>query len=339
MEQKANTRTLIIKSPAEIVWDENKVLLSEVEKSILDNKRQLSLSLEKIKNASPNIDVRSRLCGLSVEKKSIEESITAVYNDLRNYIQTCASAINNTNGSLSCTLKLIKLLVMMDNDLYQKLDDELLIGNELRDILKDWCKNNNIKDEEVTALLDASFQRAYTLRNRISNLRNEINSKLNQYSSDIRDIKDELHRTLDTFSTEKAKQRQEIAALLDKKVSEVQAIIESSRHDMSEIETNARNKFIEYSSSIERQHEAYSASLKNYQFETETLIKEFSEKEKQVLLSQQDILAQQINKQKEEFEKELLNLKKSNKKCIIISIVGSSLFATFVSLLLTILFK
>ena len=87
----------------------------------------------------------------------------------------------------------------MEEKVWEKLDDESVQSEVMRNLFKDWCKKNNIKDEQVNDLLEASFQRAYTLRDRINNLKRDIfekfediNRKLEDNSSSVQKIQEDI---------------------------------------------------------------------------------------------------------------------------------------------------
>jgi hypothetical protein len=186
---------VIVKSKPDHLPVNNKVAkkITEISSQIEDDKEKLDNYLEEIQNAEPTIDIGSFLGFLPVPKKGgVESAIYQVYNSLCKHIVTCGNAIRSANGNISNILELIQLLATAEADIYNLIDNQALASNELRILIKEWCKEHGIHDEEVDKLLESSFQRAYTLRDRLNSLKEELYSELNKNKEDVEKILREI---------------------------------------------------------------------------------------------------------------------------------------------------
>lgn len=108
-----------------------------------------------------------------------------LYSDMCGYIRECGSAVKSTNDNLIKTLDLLKILALAEKSLFDHIDDQVVSNNELKDILLDWFKEQGITNDNVKELIETSFQRAYTLRNRINIVRNEYRNELAKFDERI----------------------------------------------------------------------------------------------------------------------------------------------------------
>lgn len=183
---------------------------------------ELQNTLDNLESSSLDIEIKRNFLGC-VKKNSIEKSFENVYSNLSYYIGECGKALQHTNENLGRTIDLIKLLALVEKDLYDQLDYQYVASNEIKTILADWFKKQGIKDEDIQELLEASFQRAYTLRDRLNSLRQEYRENIalcmskmkvfeekyisldNEIAIYIKNTKDALQNALDnnkrTFET------------------------------------------------------------------------------------------------------------------------------------------
>lgn len=159
---------------------ENQVRAYDNEKTVLDfqkeklreklekEKEELEKTLEKINNTSPAINIKRNWFG-TINKDSIEKSLSDVYSSLVGYIVNCGDAIKSSNDNIATILILLQLMAKIESDLYGKLSNNEVATNEFREIMKDWCKQNGMREEAIDKLFETSFTRAYTLRDRINN--------------------------------------------------------------------------------------------------------------------------------------------------------------------------
>ena len=170
--------------------------LKQLSDAIDNGQDDLKVILHHLNESSIEVTIEKNWIGL-VKKSSLEEIIEKVYKNLSSYIVQCGKALQNTNDNLSRSLDLIKLLALVEKDLYKILDDQIVSNNELKDILSDWFKKQGINDNDVRELLESSFQRAYTLRDRLNNFRQEYKSNIANCEKRILDFENK-HNSLDT---------------------------------------------------------------------------------------------------------------------------------------------
>ena len=211
-----------------------KQLSDDIDKGQYD----LEVILHHLNESSIEVTIEKNWIGL-VKKSSLEEIIEKVYKNLSSYIVQCGKALQNTNDNLSRSLDLIKLLALVEKDLYKILDDQIVSNNELKDILSDWFKKQGINDNDVRELLESSFQRAYTLRDRLNNFRQEYKSNIancekrildfeNKYNSLeteiaklIKDSSNKLHVLVNEYEAETKRLYKEFAQSRDDAITDV----------------------------------------------------------------------------------------------------------------------
>lgn len=295
--------------------------ISDISSQIEDDKGQLKYYLNKIKNTKSNVEIGSYI-GFVPKKDDIVESISEVYSTFREYILTCGNAIRSANGNISNLLELIQLLATAEADIYNLIDDQSLASNELRVLIKDWCKEHGIHDEEVDKLLESSFQRAYTLRDRINDLRKDLYEKIDKNNEQIKEL-------LSHYSDYQAKiQEATDSALLSLKTSADERKQDIDKHSF-EKQKELQKCFELLSSSVNKEierGEALKQSIDNKDKEfSERVNLHFSEIGKRERSIEQlsiekteelKTVARDVTEKKDEIEKEvndiLNNLKQTN---------------------------
>lgn len=212
--------------------------LKQLSDDIDNGQDDLKVILHHLNESSIEVTIEKNWIGL-VKKSSLEEIIEKVYKNLSSYIVQCGKALQNTNDNLSRSLDLIKLLALVEKDLYKILDDQIVSNNELKDILSDWFKKQGINDNDVRELLESSFQRAYTLRDRLNNFRQEYKSNIancekrildfeNKYNSLeteiaklIKDSSNKLHVLVNEYEAETKRLYKEFAQSRDDAITDV----------------------------------------------------------------------------------------------------------------------
>lgn len=147
---------------------------------IQDDRDELDEILEDLENSNNSVKITRNWYG-TTNLESIKNAIEEVNANLSHYIGKCGDAICKVNDNQYRTLELIALLATAERDLYEQFDKAAMSTNELRTIIKDWCVQHGINDEEVQKLLDLSFQRSVTLRDRINNLSKDIDNRLSEF--------------------------------------------------------------------------------------------------------------------------------------------------------------
>jgi len=145
--------------------------------SIEVEKRRLDDNLRELNGSFTPIIENEHLWGL-FKTNNYKDSIIGVYDRMRKFSQSTFDAINNTNSNLSLTLDLIKILARTEKDIYEIMDNNNLKIHDIADVIDRICKKNNIKDSKVRDVLEQTFQRSYTLRDRINTLKLNFEERL-----------------------------------------------------------------------------------------------------------------------------------------------------------------
>ena len=236
--------------------------LNEISKKIESDNSELEDCLDEIQNAEPTIDIGSYL-GVIVKKSDVEASIYEVYSSLCDYIVKCGDAIRASNGNVSNILELIQLLTAAEVDLYHLMDNQAIESNELRILIKEWCKKHGIHDDEVDKLLESSFQRAYTLRDRINDLRKDFYEKIDKYNEQIRELQSH-------YSDYQAK----IQEATDSAILSLRASAEKKMHDID-------NQSIEKQKELQKSFDIFSSNANKEIERVEALKRSLDDKNKE----------------------------------------------------------
>jgi len=236
--------------------------LNEISKKIESDNSKLEDCLDEIQNAEPTIDIGSYL-GVIVKKSDVEASIYEVYSSLCDYIVKCGDAIRASNGNVSNILELIQLLTAAEVDLYHLMDNQAIESNELRILIKEWCKKHGIHDDEVDKLLESSFQRAYTLRDRINDLRKDFYEKIDKNNEQIRELQSH-------YSDYQAK----IQEATDSAILSLRASAEKKMHDID-------NQFIEKQKELQKSFDIFSSNANKEIERVEALKRSLDDKNKE----------------------------------------------------------
>ena len=146
--------------------------LKNLSNEITYGQNELQEILDSLDTSSLEVTIRRRWWG-GTDHESIKEGFENVYSNLGNYIGKCGKALQQTNENLGRTLELIKLLALVEKELYEHIENQTVSNNELKTVIHDWFRKQGFRDEEVKELLETSFKRAYTLRDRLNALRQE----------------------------------------------------------------------------------------------------------------------------------------------------------------------
>ena len=172
--------------------------LKNLSNEIRYGQNELEAIIESLDDSSLEVNIKRNWWG-TTNKESIVDSIENVYSNLSYYIGLCGKALQHTNDNLVRTLELIKLLALVEKELYQQVENQSVTANELKTVIYDWLKKQGIRDEEIQKILETSINRAYTLRNRINSLRQENAESIARLEERINTI--EKKQTTNTVKT------------------------------------------------------------------------------------------------------------------------------------------
>lgn len=219
-----------------IVRSENKNLpidvqvaskLRRLSDDIIAGQNDLQDIISSIEDSSLNINIKRNWIG-AIKKSSIEETCESIYSNLSGYIKDCGKALQKTNENLGYSLELIKMLAVVEKDLYKQIDTQAVHNNELKHVFLDWCKKEGIKDQEVRDLLEISFNRAYILRDRINSLRNEFCNGIRE----LAEIVNAVERKQQEFDTIKAELIHKFTSQLQNILDEKLSVFDSKYQDV-----------------------------------------------------------------------------------------------------------
>lgn len=315
MQNEVSNRIVAKISPNGLLQEQEAVLNSvqNIDASIAQNKEQLKGQMASLKEAKANIEIGRHWYG-TVDIDTICKSLNNIYDDLRSYIRICGSALCTTNENLSRALGLIRLLAMIEKDLYEQLDNDSIQSNVLKELIRDWCEKNNIRDEEVSQLLEASFQRAYTLRDRINDIRAEVRDKFGYYDTELGKLSANIESLKSDITTEKEKALQELSNLYAEKesmldkfstekkkelVHQHEQFVQVSNDLFHDIEAKA-NEISELKKQVEADNKSTQARTKEQIESFEVTLKEMIENQKKehdsMMVSQQEMLSEAMEK-------------------------------------------
>jgi hypothetical protein len=158
--------------------------LKRLSTEIIKGQNELRKTLDNIDKKVLPIDIKRNWIG-AIKKSSIEETCKNIYSNLSEYIKDCGRAIQKTNDNLGSSLNLIKLLAVVEKDLYEQIDNQAVHNNELKAVFLEWCQSQGINDQEMRDLLETCFNRAYILRDRINSLRNEFRNGIEELTETV----------------------------------------------------------------------------------------------------------------------------------------------------------
>lgn len=241
--------------------------LKKLSNDIKNGQGALQTTLDELGTSSVKVAIERNWIG-QLKKSSVEENLKNVYSNLSYYIGKCGEALQNTNDNLSRSLDLIKLLALVEKDLYEHLDDQIMSNNELKNILLDWFKKQGINDDEVRELLESSFQRAYTLRDRINLLRQECRSSIAKCENRLLEFESK-HNSIDV----------EIAKIVTDSINKLQSTLDTDINLLSQLYNKKRSSLLslcnEQTSKMQEILKNYDIIVKKYEAETKRLYNEF----------------------------------------------------------------
>lgn len=235
----------------------------KLRKKLEIEKEELEKTLEKINNTSPAINIKRNWYG-TINKDSIEKSLSDIYSSLVGYIVNCGDAIKSSNDNIATVLVLLQLMAKIESDLYGKLSNNEVATNEFREVMKDWCKQNGIREESIDKLFETSFARAYTLRDRINNLKNDIAVN----TEEIFNIEQELHSI-----------RNDVQIFIEKSKEELSTSIANGKNDINNLHNRTiselSTKIIDFNKSVEAMFNQKIIALESIENHISTIVENF----------------------------------------------------------------
>ncbi len=356
MKNNKNLPTCIKDIPVDVKVAKD---LKNLSKDIEEEKDELKRTLEEIDSKTCPIEIERNLFGI-IKKSSVEDACHTIYSDLSGYIKDCGEAIQKTNENLGRSLELIKLLAIVEKDLYEQIDDQIVRSNEINENFIDWCKQQGINDDGVRGLLETSFHRAHTLRDRIKNLREEFRNSITELSERVKGLEtkalsfdniiEEKKRDFETFYENKYNT---FVNLVDEKNRLVEEShnrfcekLEEAKKTIADIKDKIR-LFNEKEQEIKKElrlfAEAKQKELDKIKTDTKNDLNDFvNQKEKNltnICCENENEIKRIIKEYENKLEKEHIVLKKSFNKRILYVLFGSVALSSLISYLFTMLLR
>ena len=174
IQSKFEQRTILENKCKELIYNPK---FQQISKDICNNRTNLKRALTDLEKQDCPLKEDEHLFGL-IKSLNTKDSFIAFYDKLKELSKTSYNAINSCNKNMEEILELMKILATTERDIYDMIDQNELSVVEISNIIKEICKNANIKDETIEELFNQSFQRSYTLRDRIRQLRNDLENRI-----------------------------------------------------------------------------------------------------------------------------------------------------------------
>ena len=132
----------------------------------------------------PSIDNKASFEGLSEQDKKI--------------VVCFKDALSRVNVRIHDIVSLIEQMVLFENDLYKIFDEYQTDSNELKQVLHDIFQEKGLTEEEIYKLLDSSFIRARTLRDRINAVRSEQQEENSRINAHLNALEQKINKKADS---------------------------------------------------------------------------------------------------------------------------------------------
>lgn len=132
----------------------------------------------------PSIDKKASFEGLSEQDKEI--------------VVCFKDALSRVNVRIHDIVSLIEQVALFENDLYKIFDEYQTDSNELKQVLHDIFQEKGLTEEEIYKLLDSSFIRARTLRDRINAVRSEQQEENSRINAHLNTLEQKINKKADS---------------------------------------------------------------------------------------------------------------------------------------------
>lgn len=177
------------------------VELRTLSQTVKKENDELKEAIQKLKDTS-SIEIR-RNWYLTIDKSSIEEGFKTTYKDLSEGFKVCGEALVGVNNHIG---KILEFIVMIESDIYGKLDDLETNDVEIRYFFDNLIQKSGIKDKHFLEMLEGLKNRTYTLRDRLRMLQDKINARVDDIVENIQARIDSLENEQNRFFIEGKKE-------------------------------------------------------------------------------------------------------------------------------------
>lgn len=270
----------------------NNPKFQEIQNRISECNKRLSNALEELENESSPI-VETKYMGL-IKTLDTKGSFNATFDKIKDLSKTSYNAINACNENMMSILELMKILATTEKDIYDMIDKNELSVVEISNVIKEICRNANIKDETIEELFNQTFQRSYTLRDRIKQLRIVLEERINKLEQKFINLDQTIEYEKNEITTYckkvKSSVQEESNHILTKYEKELNNIIQAKQTQLNEIESKCTNIF----NNIKTAESNFNAKLNDLENQIRKELLHFAnekieEQNKQIKLCQENI--------------------------------------------------
>lgn len=270
----------------------NNPKFQEIQNRISECNKSLSNALEELENESSPI-VETKYMGL-IKTLDTKGSFNATFDKIKDLSKTSYNAINACNENMMSILQLMKILATTEKDIYDMIDKNELSVAEISNVIKEICRNANIKDETIEELFNQTFQRSYTLRDRIKQLRIVLEERIDKLEQKFINLDQTIEYEKNEITTYckkvKSSVQEESNHILTKYEKELNNVIQTKRTQLNEIESKCTNIF----NNIKTAESNFNTKLNNLENQIRKELLHFvnekiEEQNKQIKLCQENI--------------------------------------------------
>ena len=270
----------------------NNPKFQEIQNRISECNKSLSNALEELENESSPI-VETKYMGL-IKTLDTKGSFNATFDKIKDLSKTSYNAINACNENMMSILQLMKILATTEKDIYDMIDKNELSVAEISNVIKEICRNANIKDETIEELFNQTFQRSYTLRDRIKQLRIVLEERIDKLEQKFINLDQTIEYEKNEITTYckkvKSSVQEESNHILTKYEKELNNIIQAKQTQLNEIESKCTNIF----NNIKTAESNFNTKLNNLENQIREELLHFvnekiEEQNKQIKLCQENI--------------------------------------------------
>ena len=270
----------------------NNPKFQEIQNRISECNKSLSNALEELENESSPI-VETKYMGL-IKTLDTKGSFNATFDKIKDLSKTSYNAINACNENMMSILQLMKILATTEKDIYDMIDKNELSVAEISNVIKEICRNANIKDETIEELFNQTFQRSYTLRDRIKQLRIVLEERIDKLEQKFINLDQTIEYEKNEITTYckkvKSSVQEESNHILTKYEKELNNIIQTKQTQLNEIESKCTNIF----NNIKTAESNFNTKLNNLENQIREELLHFvnekiEEQNKQIKLCQENI--------------------------------------------------
>ena len=178
--------------------------LAKLTSTIERDKVDLDTDLKIIEETKAPLELDRNFFGVTTSD-SIEKTINSVHKQLSDYIRKCGKILRSTNENLTQSLKLIEAIVGIEKDLYDRVDFQSMSNEDIIQSIKEICKEQGIHNESVEDLLTKSMSRAYTLRDRLNYIKEELEKQIEECNIKIEEQTKQIEMLATSLKNQKQK--------------------------------------------------------------------------------------------------------------------------------------